>query len=212
MDRHYAPGVSLCHPSVRHLLYHPLFVVSLCAFIGAVAAWHNTHSSFPATLHCLHRYWLWYTTQRCVSGVVRKVYQRLKQFKVQFLVLQRRTDPSQVLLQCLPTNKVGIILFCAATLVFIESGQYYTKKPTTSLWPFLFYWDYNSPIPFDGYPKNCCCGSCTGREQSEVFIRAIWWPPTLWPVWPAGRRAVLRWLWERFRYQHRYKVSVTTSS
>ncbi|XP_011474357.1 p53-induced death domain-containing protein 1 isoform X1 [Oryzias latipes] len=51
-------------------------------------------------------YWLWYTTQRCVSGVVRKVYQRLKQFKVQFLVLQRRTDPSQVLLQCLPTNKV----------------------------------------------------------------------------------------------------------
>ncbi|XP_024137271.1 p53-induced death domain-containing protein 1 [Oryzias melastigma] len=51
-------------------------------------------------------YWLWYTTQRCVSGVVRKVYQRLKQFKVQFLVLQRKTDPSQVLLQCLPTNKV----------------------------------------------------------------------------------------------------------
>uniref|UniRef100_A0A3Q3INT7 P53-induced death domain protein 1 n=1 Tax=Monopterus albus TaxID=43700 RepID=A0A3Q3INT7_MONAL len=51
-------------------------------------------------------YWLWYTTQRCVSGVVRKVYQRLKQFKVQFLVLQRRTDASQVLLQCLPANKV----------------------------------------------------------------------------------------------------------
>lgn len=53
-----------------------------------------------------HRYWLWYTTQRCVSGVVRKVYQRLKQFKVQFLVLQRKTDPSQVMLQCLPSNKV----------------------------------------------------------------------------------------------------------
>ncbi|GLD74426.1 p53-induced death domain-containing protein 1-like protein [Lates japonicus] len=51
-------------------------------------------------------YWLWYTTQRCVSGVVRKVYQRLKQFRVQFLVLQRKTDPSQVLLQCLPANKV----------------------------------------------------------------------------------------------------------
>uniref|UniRef100_A0A4W6DYV8 Leucine-rich repeat protein SHOC-2 n=1 Tax=Lates calcarifer TaxID=8187 RepID=A0A4W6DYV8_LATCA len=53
-----------------------------------------------------YRYWLWYTTQRCVSGVVRKVYQRLKQFRVQFLVLQRKTDPSQVLLQCLPANKV----------------------------------------------------------------------------------------------------------
>uniref|UniRef100_A0A3Q4HE00 P53-induced death domain protein 1 n=1 Tax=Neolamprologus brichardi TaxID=32507 RepID=A0A3Q4HE00_NEOBR len=51
-------------------------------------------------------YWLWYTTQHCVSGVVRKIYQRLKQFKVQFLVLQRKTDPSQVLLQCLPSNKV----------------------------------------------------------------------------------------------------------
>ncbi|CAJ1056562.1 p53-induced death domain-containing protein 1 [Xyrichtys novacula] len=51
-------------------------------------------------------YWLWYTTQRCVSGVVRKVYQKLKQFKVQFMVLQRKTDPSQVMLQCLPANKV----------------------------------------------------------------------------------------------------------
>ncbi|XP_061891568.1 p53-induced death domain-containing protein 1 isoform X1 [Entelurus aequoreus] len=51
-------------------------------------------------------YWLWYKTQRIVGGMVRKVYQRLKQFKVQFLVLQRKTDPSQVLLQCLPTNKV----------------------------------------------------------------------------------------------------------
>ncbi|KAF3854903.1 hypothetical protein F7725_022958 [Dissostichus mawsoni] len=45
-------------------------------------------------------------SQRCVGGVVRKVYQRLKQFKVQFLVLQRKTDPSQVMLQCLPSNKV----------------------------------------------------------------------------------------------------------
>uniref|UniRef100_UPI003AADC97F p53-induced death domain-containing protein 1 n=1 Tax=Centroberyx gerrardi TaxID=166262 RepID=UPI003AADC97F len=51
-------------------------------------------------------YWLWYTTQRCVSGVVRRVYQRLKQFKVQFMVLQRKTDPPHVLLQCLPANKV----------------------------------------------------------------------------------------------------------
>ncbi|KAM3610111.1 uncharacterized protein V6R79_025538 [Siganus canaliculatus] len=51
-------------------------------------------------------YWLWYTTQQCVGGMVRKVYQRLKQFKVQFLVLQRKTDPSQVMLQCLPSNKV----------------------------------------------------------------------------------------------------------
>ncbi|XP_029909169.1 p53-induced death domain-containing protein 1 [Myripristis murdjan] len=51
-------------------------------------------------------YWLWYTTERYVSGVVRRVYQKLKQFKVQFLVLQRKVDPAQVLLQCLPANKV----------------------------------------------------------------------------------------------------------
>ncbi|KAG9336333.1 hypothetical protein JZ751_002680 [Albula glossodonta] len=51
-------------------------------------------------------YWLWYTTQRCVSGMVRKVYHRLRQFRVQFLVLQRKSDPMQVLLQCLPTGKV----------------------------------------------------------------------------------------------------------
>ncbi|XP_064169838.1 p53-induced death domain-containing protein 1 [Anguilla rostrata] len=51
-------------------------------------------------------YWLWYTTKRSVSGVVRKVYHRLRQFRVQFLVLQRKADPMQVLLQCLPTGKV----------------------------------------------------------------------------------------------------------
>nr|XP_061813251.1 p53-induced death domain-containing protein 1-like [Nerophis lumbriciformis] len=51
-------------------------------------------------------YWLWYKTQSCVSGMVRKVYQKLKQFKVQFMALQRKTDPAQVLLQCLPANKV----------------------------------------------------------------------------------------------------------
>lgn len=68
-------------------------------------------------------YWLWYTTQRCVSGVVRKVYQRLKQFKVQFLVLQRRTDPAQVLLQCLPANKME-------GRVQSLSGQYDGPQPS----------------------------------------------------------------------------------
>ncbi|XP_036390636.1 p53-induced death domain-containing protein 1 isoform X1 [Megalops cyprinoides] len=65
-----------------------------------------THLYAVFTITHFSWYWLWYTTQRCVSGVVRKVYERLRQFRVQFLVLQRRTDPMQVLLQCLPTNKV----------------------------------------------------------------------------------------------------------
>lgn len=51
-------------------------------------------------------YWLWYTTHSCISGVVRKVYHRLKQFRVQFLVLQRKADFTQVLLQCLPSDKI----------------------------------------------------------------------------------------------------------
>ncbi|KAA0724682.1 Mitochondrial glutamate carrier 1 [Triplophysa tibetana] len=34
-----------------------------------------------------------------------KMYHRLKQFRVRFLVLQRKTDPAQVLLQCLPSDK-----------------------------------------------------------------------------------------------------------
>lgn len=62
---------------------------------------------------CAHRYWLWYSTQKIVCGSVRKVYQKLKQFKVQFLVLQRKSDPSQVILQCLPSNKV-----CSRPLCF----------------------------------------------------------------------------------------------
>ena len=65
-----------------------------------------------------HRYWLWYTTQRNVCGVVRKIYQKLKQFRVQFLVLQRRTDPSQVILQCLPSKKVCTSLSVHAPIVY----------------------------------------------------------------------------------------------
>lgn len=63
-----------------------------------------------------HRYWLWYTTQKIVCGTVREIYQKLKQFKVQFLVLQRKSDPSQVILQCLPSNKV-----CSCSLRFTLS-------------------------------------------------------------------------------------------
>ncbi|XP_062276027.1 p53-induced death domain-containing protein 1 [Scomber scombrus] len=66
-------------------------------FTHVYAVFYITHFSW---------YWLWYTTKTCVSGMVRKVYQKLKQFKVQFFVLQRKADPSQVLLQCLPSTKV----------------------------------------------------------------------------------------------------------
>lgn len=68
-------------------------------------------------MHPPHRYWLWYTSQRLVCGTVRKVYQKLKQFKVQFLVLQRKNDLSQVMLQCLPSSKVYQPLCSLSTLL-----------------------------------------------------------------------------------------------
>ncbi|XP_020835001.1 p53-induced death domain-containing protein 1 isoform X2 [Phascolarctos cinereus] len=51
-------------------------------------------------------YWLWYTTKSCVEGLARKVYDRLRLYRVNFIALQRRRDPEQVLLQCLPGKKV----------------------------------------------------------------------------------------------------------
>lgn len=87
---HISPGTPFCFPKSHRIVY----VLDVRSLVISI-----THTSSP-------RYWLWYTTQRFVCGGVRKVYQKLKQFKVQFLVLQRKTDPSQVMLQCLPSNKV----------------------------------------------------------------------------------------------------------
>ncbi|XP_006893410.1 PREDICTED: p53-induced protein with a death domain [Elephantulus edwardii] len=55
-------------------------------------------------------YWLWYTTKTCVEGLARKAWQRLRLHRVNLLALQRRRDPEQVLLQCLPRNKVDATL------------------------------------------------------------------------------------------------------
>lgn len=55
----------------------------------------------------LPRYWLWYTTKACVGSLARKAWERLRLYRVNLIALQRRRDPEQVLLQCLPRNKVG---------------------------------------------------------------------------------------------------------
>ncbi|XP_058160879.1 p53-induced death domain-containing protein 1 isoform X2 [Dasypus novemcinctus] len=55
-------------------------------------------------------YWLWYTTKTCVGGLARKAWERLRLHRVNLLALQRRRDPEQVLLQCLPCNKVDATL------------------------------------------------------------------------------------------------------
>ncbi|XP_072128367.1 p53-induced death domain-containing protein 1 [Mobula birostris] len=51
-------------------------------------------------------YWLWYTTKTYVGGIAKNVYERLRRWQVSFLALQRKRDPEQVLLQCLPKHKV----------------------------------------------------------------------------------------------------------
>ncbi|XP_057585169.1 p53-induced death domain-containing protein 1 isoform X2 [Hippopotamus amphibius kiboko] len=58
----------------------------------------------------LPRYWLWYTTKTCVGGLARKAWERLRLHRVNLIALQRRRDPEQVLLQCLPRNKVDATL------------------------------------------------------------------------------------------------------
>lgn len=55
-------------------------------------------------------YWLWYTTKTCVGGLARKAWARLRLHRVNLIALQRRRDPEQVLLQCLPRNKVDATL------------------------------------------------------------------------------------------------------
>uniref|UniRef100_A0A2K6MWV9 P53-induced death domain protein 1 n=1 Tax=Rhinopithecus bieti TaxID=61621 RepID=A0A2K6MWV9_RHIBE len=56
------------------------------------------------------QYWLWYTTKNCVGGLARKAWERLRLHRVNLIALQRRRDPEQVLLQCLPRNKVDATL------------------------------------------------------------------------------------------------------
>ncbi|XP_070215310.1 p53-induced death domain-containing protein 1 isoform X5 [Bos mutus] len=55
-------------------------------------------------------YWLWYTTKACVGSLARKAWERLRLYRVNLIALQRRRDPEQVLLQCLPRNKVDATL------------------------------------------------------------------------------------------------------
>ncbi|XP_023096042.2 p53-induced death domain-containing protein 1 isoform X1 [Felis catus] len=55
-------------------------------------------------------YWLWYTAKTRVEGLARKAWERLRLHRVSLIALQRRRDPEQVLLQCLPLSKVDATL------------------------------------------------------------------------------------------------------
>lgn len=52
-------------------------------------------------------FWLWYTnTKSYVGELAKNVYKRLRMYQVNFVALQRKRDPEQVLLQCVPKHKV----------------------------------------------------------------------------------------------------------
>ncbi|XP_059831507.1 p53-induced death domain-containing protein 1 isoform X2 [Hypanus sabinus] len=65
-----------------------------------------THLYAIFEVHHFSWYWLWYTTKTYVGGIAKNVYERLRRWQVSFLALQRKRDPEQVLLQCLPKHKV----------------------------------------------------------------------------------------------------------
>ncbi|XP_060743466.1 p53-induced death domain-containing protein 1 [Tachysurus vachellii] len=101
------PGLTALTVDMSRLhLLHGDPVAHTWTDVTAQVSLHITHLYAIFSVTHFSWYWLWYTTHSCISGVVRKVYHRLKQFSVQFLVLQRKTDLAQVLVQCLPSDKV----------------------------------------------------------------------------------------------------------
>ncbi|XP_045872848.1 p53-induced death domain-containing protein 1 isoform X3 [Meles meles] len=55
-------------------------------------------------------YWLWHATKSCARGLARKAWERLRLHQVNLIALQRRRDPEQVLLQCVPRRRVDATL------------------------------------------------------------------------------------------------------
>ncbi|XP_059959313.1 p53-induced death domain-containing protein 1 isoform X5 [Mesoplodon densirostris] len=92
-----------------HLLYRAL-PAATWDDITAQVALELTHLYARFQVTRFSWYWLWYTTKTCVGGLARKAWERLRLHRVRLIALQRRRDPEQVLLQCLPRNKVDSTL------------------------------------------------------------------------------------------------------
>ncbi|KAM5138505.1 p53-induced death domain-containing protein 1 isoform 1-T2 [Mantella aurantiaca] len=67
---------------------------------------HITHIYAQFQVDHFSWYWLWYTTKSYVGELANTVYKRLRLYQVNFVALQRKRDPEQVLLQCVPKHKV----------------------------------------------------------------------------------------------------------
>ncbi|KAM6172462.1 p53-induced death domain-containing protein 1 isoform 1-T1 [Erethizon dorsatum] len=92
-----------------HLLYRAPPAATWDDITGQVAL-ELTHLYARFQVTHFSWYWLWYTTKTCVEGLARKAWERLRLHQVNLIALQRRRDPEQVLLQCLPRNKVDATL------------------------------------------------------------------------------------------------------
>ncbi|XP_012888854.1 PREDICTED: p53-induced death domain-containing protein 1 isoform X3 [Dipodomys ordii] len=105
------PGVSgfSVDRSRLHLLYRAPPTASWDDITAQVAL-ELTHLYARFQVTHFSWYWLWYTTKTCVEGLARKAWARLRLHRVNLIALQRRRDPEQVLLQCLPRNKVDATL------------------------------------------------------------------------------------------------------
>ncbi|XP_019340693.1 p53-induced death domain-containing protein 1 isoform X1 [Alligator mississippiensis] len=93
--------VHLLHGDLQAQIWDDITDQVVLEFTHRYAIFEVTHFSW---------YWLWYTTKKYIGGMAKKVYERLRMYQVNFIALQRKKDPEQVLLQCVPKHKVDPVL------------------------------------------------------------------------------------------------------
>ncbi|XP_051778539.1 p53-induced death domain-containing protein 1 [Erpetoichthys calabaricus] len=119
-------------------------------------------------------YWLWYTTKHYIGGVVRNVYKRLRLYQVRFLALQRKKDPEQILLQCLPNQKID-------SAVQKLNSRYDGPEPSeiiSMLEGEQFFAGFEKGIEVDSDRPDCVDGRICFvfysqlKNMKEVFVKA----------------------------------------
>ncbi|NXG01209.1 PIDD1 protein, partial [Sakesphorus luctuosus] len=93
--------VHLLHGDLEGQTWDDITSQVVLEFTHVFAVFEVTHFSW---------YWLWYTTKTYIEGIAKKVYERLRLYQVNFIALQRKKDPEQVLLQCVPKHKVDPVV------------------------------------------------------------------------------------------------------
>ncbi|XP_053837438.1 p53-induced death domain-containing protein 1 [Vidua macroura] len=91
----------ILHGDLEGQIWNDITSEVVLEFTHLYAVFEVTHFSW---------YWLWYTTKTYIGGIAKKVYERLRLYQVNFIALQKKRDPEQVLLQCVPKHKVDPVL------------------------------------------------------------------------------------------------------